>query len=654
MRLPSLNSFTPFGRKLQWVLLGLALALAPHVSHFPAWVTLLCATTALYRLIIDFRQSELPPKWLRILVALGGSLAVLMTYRTLNGVEAGTALLALMAGFKLLETQSVRDLTVIVFLSYFSLFAAFLYSQSLLQLPYMLLAAWLLTATLMRIHQTTLSMPSREAMILTGKMFMQALPLAILLFLFFPRLPGQFWAIPARGQASTGIDDEMSPGDVSDLSISGAIAFRVHFEGQLPPPEERYWRGPVLHDFDGRTWRRARALFLSQTIKAQGGDYRYRLTMEPTQRHWVFPLDVAVHWKGPTAIRTADNMILTRDPITTLTTFAIQSSTHYSIEGDLPRAMLSADLMLPEHRNPRSIALARELRARAGSDEAFIQSVLSKFRREQYFYTLEPPRLQTDAVDDFLFTTKRGFCEHFASAFTLLARAAGIPARVVTGYQGGEFNPMGNYLIVRQSDAHAWSEVWLAGKGWVRVDPTAAVAPERIERGMDAAIPASEAVPGRLLRQNALFSQLRLMWDAANTFWNDQVVDFGNAQQQWLMSWFGADDADWRTLGTALVATFLLFFAAMSAYLAWRFRGKRREPLAQIYAQLCRKLARHGLAREPHEGPNDYLHRIANSRPDLATAIDEMRALYVSLRYGPNALPGQLSRLKFLVNQLKV
>jgi hypothetical protein len=347
-------------------------------------------------------------------------------------------------------------------------------------------------------------------------------------------------------------------------------------------------------------------------------------------------------------------MILTRDPITTLTTFEIQSSTHYSIEGNLPRAMLRADLMLPEHRNPRSVALARELRAQAGSDEAFIQSVLNKFRREQYFYTLEPPRLQSDAVDDFLFTTKRGFCEHFASAFTLLARAAGIPARVVTGYQGGEFNPMGNYLIVRQSDAHAWSEVWLAGKGWVRVDPTAAVAPERIERGRDAAIPASEPVPGRRLRQNALFSQLRLMWDAANTYWNDQVVEFGNTQQQWLMSWFGADDADWRTLGTALVATFLLFFAAMSGYLAWRFRGKRREPLAQLYAQLCRKLARHGLAREPHEGPNDYLHRIADSRPDLANPIDEMRALYISLRYGPNALPGQLSRLKFLVNQLKV
>jgi hypothetical protein len=309
---------------------------------------------------------------------------------------------------------------------------------------------------------------------------------------------------------------------------------------------------------------------------------------------------------------------------------------------------------LPPDRNPRSTSLARELRAQTGSDEAFVRAVLTKFRKEEYFYTLEPPRLETDSIDDFLFNTKRGFCEHFASAFTMLARAAGIPARVVTGYQGGELNPLGGYLIVRQSDAHAWSEVWLEGKGWVRVDPTAAVAPDRIERGLDAALPDNEPVPGRLLRQSALLSQLRLAWDAANTFWNDQVVQFGSSQQQWLMNWFGIEDADWRSLGTALVAVFVLFFVAMSGYLAWRFRPRRRDPLLQIYEQLCRKLARRGFARATHEGPSDYLRRVAVERPELEASLDEMRSLYVSLRYGPNALPNQLSRLKFLVNQLKV
>jgi protein-glutamine gamma-glutamyltransferase len=554
----------------------------------------------------------------------------------------------------LLETRTTRDLTVIVFLSYFSLFAAFLYNQSLLQLPYMLVTAWLLTATLMRIHQTTSSMPAREAMTLTGKMFLQALPLAVLLFLFFPRLPGQFWAVPTRGQASTGLSDEMSPGDVSDLSISSAIAFRVRFEGAAPPPNQRYWRGPVLHDFDGRTWRRARSGFLMQVVTGRGGDYRYRLTMEPTERHWVFPLDMVATFKGPAAIRTSDNMVLTRDPISALTSFDMRSNTQYEIEAPLPHAMRFADLRLPPQRNARATALARDMRAKAGSDEEFIRAVLTKFRKEEYFYTLEPPRLEANAIDDFLFNTKRGFCEHFASAFTMLARAAGIPARVVTGYQGGEFNPLGGYWIVRQSDAHAWSEVWLEGRGWVRVDPTAAVAPERIERGLDAAMPENEPVPGRLLRQSALLSQLRFMWDAANTFWNDQVVEFGSSQQQWLMNWFGIEDADWQSLGTALVAVFVLFFLAMSGYLALRFRPKRSEPLAQIYEQLCRKLSRRGLSRAIHEGPSDYLQRVSTTRPDLATSLEEVRALYVSLRYGPNALPGQLSRLKFLVNELKV
>jgi transglutaminase-like putative cysteine protease len=390
-----------------------------------------------------------------------------------------------------------------------------------------------------------------------------------------------------------------------------------------------------------------------QTISPRGGEYHYRLTLEPTDRNWVFPLDMIASWKGPSAVRTSDNMVLTRNPISALTSFDMRSNTQYEVTGPLPHAMRFADLRLPEKRNPRATALAHELRARVGNDEDFIRAVLTKFRREEYFYTLEPPRLEADAIDDFLFNTKRGFCEHFASAFTMLARAAGLPARIVTGYQGGEFNPLGGYLIVRQSDAHAWAEVWLDGKGWVRVDPTAAVAPERIEGGLDAAMPENEPVPGRLLRQSALLSQVRLMWDAANTFWNDQVVEFGSSQQQWLMNWFGIEDADWRTLGPALVATFVLFFLAMSGYLAWRFRPRRREPIAQTYEQLCRKLARRGFPRMIYEGPSDYLQRVAAARPELASALEEVRALYLSLRYGPNALPGQLSRLKYLVNQLK-
>jgi transglutaminase-like putative cysteine protease len=653
---PELRHLPPFAQRLLWVVGGLLLAVLPHAGHLALWVVALAAGAAVLRMAIEVKRWQLPPKWLRIIVAFLALLGVLATYSTINGIEAGTALLVVMAGMKLLETRSIRDLTVIVFLSYFALFAALLYNQELLRLPYLLLTAWLLTVTLMRLHQTTTTMPVREAVAISGRMFVQALPLAVLLFLLFPRLPGHFWAVPARDKAITGLSDEMTPGDVSELSISDAVAFRVQFDGAAPPPSERYWRGPVLHQFDGRTWRR-RFVMPSprQQIVSTGPSYKYTVTLPAQQYNWVFALDLATQWPTSRVRRSSDYQLLTyREQISVLTAFDLQSSTRYRIDGPLSEQTRLVDTQTATNRNPRSQALAREMLERAGSAEAFVQAVLAKFRNEEFFYTLQPPVLARDSVDDFLFESRRGFCEHFASAFTMLARAAGIPARVVTGYQGAEYNPMGGYYIVRQSDAHAWSEVWFDGRGWVRVDPTAAVAPERIEGGLDAALSDNEFVPGRLLRRSALLSQIRLAWDAANTFWNNEVVQFGEAQQRRLLERLDIQDANWRTLGFLLVGALVIFFAVMSGYLAWRFRPRARDPIAQVYHQLCRKLARSAMPRLAHEGPNDYVARVSRIRPELAAALAEVRALYVNLRYGPAPLTTELSRLKFLVNQLKV
>jgi transglutaminase-like putative cysteine protease len=654
MRALAIDSLSPFGRKLTWVIAALALAIVPHVPHLAPWILLLTAAAAAVRLLCEFQRSPLPPRWVRTPLALGALLAVVATYRTLNGVEAGTALLVTMAGMKLLETKNVRDLTVIVFLAYFAVFAAFLYNQELLLLPYLLATAWLLTATLMRVHQTTLSMPAREAAGLTGKMLLQALPLALLLFVFFPRLPGNFWSIPARTQAMTGLDDEVSPGDVSELSISGALAFRVNFDGPVPPASERYWRGPVMHDFDGRTWRTARTPFMPQAVEPLGTTYRYRITLEPHQRPWVFGLDAVTRWPQ-TVYRTSDlHLRMRRGQVTTLSSFDLESATEYRVREPLPAAMRLAALRLPENRNPRTLALARQLRSEHSDDQAFIDAVLRMFREQEYFYTLEPPRLELDSVDDFLFNTRQGFCEHFASAFTALARAAGIPARVVAGYQGGELNPMTGYLVIRQSDAHAWSEVWIDGRGWIRVDPTAAVAPERIQGGIDAALSDAEPVPGRMLRNVPLLSQLRLAWDAANTFWNNQIVEFSETQQRWLASQLGFEDISWRWFGLALVVTFIAFFIALSVYLAWTFRPRHADPVQQVYEALCKKFAQAGQPRLPHEGPSDYLTRIAAAKPELAAALKEARAIYLNLRYEPAPIQSSLSRLKFLVNQLEL
>jgi transglutaminase-like putative cysteine protease len=643
-----------FAQQLLWVVGCFALTVVPHSFDVKPWLTSLAAATVLWRIAAELLQWRLPSKWLRVGIAFTSMIGVAAAYRTLNGIEAGTALLILMGSMKLLETQTVRDLTIVVFVAYFLLFAGFLYDQQLALLPYMLVAAWLLTATLMRIHQTA-PMTTREALVSTGRMFVIALPLAGALFLFFPRLPGRFWAVPAKQAATTGIDDEISPGDVSDLSISGAIAFRVKFDGEtLPSRRDRYWRGPVLHDFDGRTWRRHPFTYVEAPVVPTGSTYRYRLVLEPHDRNWVFALDTPTRWPSTTR-RTFDYQLLATRRVSALTSFDVESNTSYRSEAPLPRQLREADLALPPNRNPRSIQLAREMRERAGSEADFIQDVLTKFREEEYFYTLEPPRLESDSVDDFLFNTKRGFCEHFASAFTALARAAGIPARVVAGYQGGDFNPINGYLIVRQSDAHAWSEVWLEGQGWVRVDPTAAVAPERVERGIDAAVSEDEAVPGRIFARSSVLTQLRNTWDAMNTFWNDNVIEFGQRQQRSLLSLlFGIDDPDWEDLALVLAIVFVTFFAGLFLYLATRYRSPTRDPLVQTYDELCKRFARQNLARAAYEGPNDYLRRVARARPELASQLEEVRALYVNLRYGPMPLQSQLSRLRFLINGLKV
>ncbi|HEY0681737.1 MAG TPA: DUF3488 and transglutaminase-like domain-containing protein [Steroidobacter sp.] len=648
-----LQQLTPLGQRLPWVIAGLTLSVLPHVDHIAIWTLLIAGVATAARMVIEVKRWPLPPRWARTALAFASLIGVLVSFRTINGIDAGTSLLIIMAGMKLLETQSVRDLTVVVFLAYFALFAAFLYNQNMLLLPYMIFTAWLLTATLMRIHQTE-AMSVREAAGATAKMCLQALPLAVLMFLFFPRLPGQFWAVPPREKALTGLSEEMTPGDVSELSLSSATAFRVKFQGDPPPARERYWRGPVLHHFDGRTWRRVATPYSPQEIVSSGATYRYRITLEPQERNWIFPLDMATDWSRERAFRTGDFQLYARQPqITVPTSFDLESNPTYITATPLRSDLRHFDTMLPSNRNVRTVQLAKQMRERAGSDEAFIQSVLTKFGSEEFYYTLQPPALDMNAVDDFLFNTRRGFCEHFASAFTVMARAAGIPARIVTGYQGGEFNPMGGYFQVRQSDAHAWSEVWLEGRGWQRIDPTAAIAPERIERGLDAAIAESEEVPGRTLRQSALLSKMRMAWDAANTFWNDQVVQFGTSQQAWLLEKLNIKDPRWEYLGVAMILALLGFFGVLSAYLAWKFKPRARDPVAHVYEQLCRKLAKLGVPRLPHEGPNDYVTRAARARPELAVQLAEVRSVYVGLRYGPTPLPTQLSRLKFLVNQLQ-
>jgi transglutaminase-like putative cysteine protease len=641
-------------RGLPWVLGALAAAVAPHVPFLPGWISLLIATAVAWRWAAERRGWPLPPRWLRVLVAIAATLAVLGTYRTLNGIEAGTAFLVLLAGVKLLETRGSRDLTVIVFIAYFLLYSALLRDQRLPQLPYLLAGGVFLTAALMRVHAGSAGDSGRNVLVRTGALLLQALPLAILLFVLFPRLPGPFWGIGTGESARTGLGDEMTPGDISDLSVSGEVAFRVRFAGEMPPPAQRYWRGPVLHEFDGRSWRRPRAqAFPSQEVTYLGEPVEYQITLEPTDRPWILALDIPAEWPEREAFRTYDFQLVAPRRLSEVSSFRLRSYPRFVAGVELPQSLRRKGLQLPEEGNPRSRALARDLVERYGDPQAIAQAMLTMFREQPFVYTLDPPKLADNAMDEFLFETRRGFCEHYASAFTLVMRAAGVPARVVTGYQGGEFNPLGGYLIVRQSDAHAWSEIWIEGRGWLRVDPTAAVAPERIERGLMGAMGELEPVPGRLRDASNLWLQATLGWDTLNDFWNERVVRFNAARQLDLLERLGVDDPDWRTLGLGMAASLAAFFVALSAYLAWRFRPPARDWPARLHDVVRRRLVRRGLRPQASEGPVAFLERAAAACPDLAADLAQIRNVYVDLRYGPLPTDSDLRRLKHLVNRLR-
>lgn len=643
----------PSVRRHGWTIAALAAAILPHAANLSPWIVALAFAVAAWRLLAERRGWGLPGRWLRAAIAVLAALGVALSYRSLTGLDAGTALLVTMAVLKLTETRSARDQVLLVFIGWFLCLAAFLRAQDLATVAQVMPAAWLLSAALLVVSRSGTGGPPARPFRTTGLMLLKAVPLALVLFAFFPRIEGHFWGAPSSEKAVSGLDDTMAPGDLSELSQDDTVAFRAYFHGPPPAPRDRYWRGPVLSDFDGYTWSAAASRLLRPPVEFIGTPLEYRVTLEPHRRRWLFALDMVESWPADMARQDWDYELYARFPVNAVIAYDARSYLRYRAGTTLTKALRNLTTRLPPQRNPRTVALARRMRAAAADDRAYIAAVLLKFREEDYYYTLEPPRLERDSVDDFLFNTRRGFCGHFASAFTTLMRAAGIPARVVTGYQGGDFNTLGGYLIVRQSNAHAWSEVWLEGAGWTRVDPTAAVAPERIERGLEAALPENEPVPGRVLRDSEWLWNARLAWDLVNSRWNDWVVKFDRERQEDMLERLGVPEADWRDLAIALGVGLALAFLTLAAWLAWEFRPPRRDAAARAYARFERRLRRRGVERATHEGPRAFLGRIAARRPDLEPLAREITELYLRLRYGPAPTAADQARLDRLVRDFR-
>lgn len=664
-----------------------AMVLLPHFLHLSWWTSLICGGLLLWRAWITLRGQRLPPLWLLLPLAALTMAAIYLDYRTLLGRDAGVAMLALLLTFKLLEMRARRDLFVVLLLSFFLLLTTFFYSQSMLSLLWMI-ATLVLTLTAQLSFQYTGTVPPlRQRLRLGGVILAMALPLTLILFLLFPRIQGPLWGLPGDAHGGrTGLSDSMAPGNISQLALSDDIAFRVKFFDAPPAPAKLYWRGAVLNDFDGRTWTQGptsratadtephvQTVTQALTTVNPALAVRQQITMEANGQRWLFALEtpqLAPTLDGISVRLTADHQIRAARAIDERVRYDVTSNLRPAPSEQITPAGMRQALALPDNFNPRTQEFAADLRSKWADDAALVNAVLSFFRHEKFSYTLEPPLLGRDSVDDFLFSSRAGFCEHYASSFVVLMRASGIAARVVTGYQGGEINPVDGMMTVRQSDAHAWAEVWLPPRGWVRVDPTAAVAPNRIETQLSHLLPRSffgnllGAAPGRANWWSGLndsMALLRANWEALSNGWNQWVLNYTPARQMGLMRWLGFDELDWRTLSILMLAIGAV--AAGSVTLPLLLTRNKNKPLDTVYSALCAQMARRGMARNQHEGPSTYARRLCASdsplSPSVKIAVKRFMALYEALQYGADYGPDNkppaplLAQLKLLLSQCR-
>ena len=617
----------------------LLLALLAHVSSLPVWVPLIVIICGAIRLTMAWRGGGAPKRWVLLTVAALVSALMLLKFHTFNGLPAGTALLALMMGLKLLEAATRRDIYIITLSIYFLCIASLLNSESFWLLGYLVGVCWLTSATLLRL---TTGQPAPDwlpSLRYGARLLAQALPLTLIFWLLFPRLGGPLWSLPVDSDsAETGLGETMSPGDITQLAQSDEIAFRVHFLTMPPPPEELYWRGPVFNDFNGRTWKGSlRAPQKQPQLLLQGPAYRYVVSLEPHQHVWVFTLDWLQESNLPRAILTADHTLVSPFAVSRPVDVTATSYPHANFLDPMPDGLRRRELYLPEDANPRTRQLSQRLRAEHPNDMEFVGAVLQMFAQQPYYYTLTPPKLADDSVDQFLFETKRGFCGHYASAFAVLMRAAGIPARVVTGYQGGTFNRFSDYWILRQSNAHAWDEIWIDGRGWIRVDPTASIAPQRVERDVADSVSADTATISHWRGHSRWLADARLRFDALSELWRERVLTFNQDSQDRLLEWLHIPDPD----GEKLVMVLAAALAGVLVWLTWQVR-RELDPhspdlVVRSYARLCAKLAAAGIPRRACEGAEDYAARVALARPDLAVQIERLCRYYSNLRFAPPA-----------------
>lgn len=628
---------------LFWLLFTVVALAGLHADHLTPWLLVAGALVLGWRIQIYRGVWRYPGRWAKAVLVLMCGGAILASYGRLYGLEPMVALL--WSGFilKLLEMQRRRDALILVCLGYFVAVTQCLFSQTPGTALATLGGVLLVTVVLAALHRRA-EVGYWRPMGTAALLLAEAVPLMLILFLVMPRL-GSLWTVPQPRQGAIGVSDVLAPGDLSRLGASGEVAFRVKFDGAPPPHNQLYWRGLVLSRFDGRNWSRieparhpgAAPQSPDLSVERRSAPVHYQMILEPSGENWLFALETPVPESPEVTLN--DDLTLTRaTPVASRWSHSLTSWMDYrAAAGGLGDGRRALETALPGAANPRTRELAARWRGEVDSDAALVERVLALYNSD-YVYSLEAPLLGRDSVDEFLWRTKRGFCEHFASSFVFILRAAGVPARVVVGYQGGEYHPDAGYLIVHQYDAHAWAEVWLAGRGWVRVDPTAAVAPERIETSVADLLGGEQAfladAPLSLVRFRGIrwLDRLRLQLDYYDYLWAQWVLGYEYRQERLLTGWLGAWDP-WRLGFFILGAGALALLPVLLGQLRLA-RRPARPPLERLFERYCRQLARHGVARAQGEAPRALAERVARERPALGADATVISALLEEGMYG--------------------
>jgi transglutaminase-like putative cysteine protease len=628
-----------------WVIAAFAVALLPQLPRMPAAVAALTLFPLAWRVGAELRGWKPLPAMVRHGLTAAALAALFFSYGDLTGRRAAVSLLAVMLALKLIECYRIRDARLVVSFSLFLCATQFLFAQGILMPVYGLACILVALAALARLQRDAawdelgrppprIRAPVAAEIGFALRLLGLALPAGLALFLLFPRLATPLWGIPESTLDSrSGLSDSMSPGSIQSLFMDDSPAFRVTFDGARPEYRQLYWRGPVFWRYDGRTWEQSfysRNLLAPDLPAADGAALSYNVQMEPNERKWLFALDYPAAVPADTRV-TVDFQLLRREPVTQLLQYDVVSRPEFVDSPQLPDELRRQALELPDDYNPRTRELVERWRSETPDDVALIRRVLEHFNREPFRYTLNPPLLGSHPVDDFLFDTRAGFCEFYASSFAVMMRMAGIPARVVTGYQGGWYNDRGDYLLVRQSDAHAWVEVWLPGQGWVREDPTSWVSPQRIERGAFGAVDAP-----RHLLDFPWLRHLKNDVDIVQQRWNDWVIEYGAERQARLFEPLGIERLSAGRL-TLLMLVAVGLAGLVVFPLVLRVRGPaEKDPVRRAWLRFLKRLERAGYPARASLGAMELSDAAAAALPGQASAIRHIGRLYTRCRFAPD------------------